>query len=63
MPLAYFLILFTRGQGLEPRLMASKATVLPLDDPRTFSEHSLDQPATFRVVMQVGDPRTKKTII
>ena len=26
--------LFIRGLGFEPRLMASKATVLPLDDPR-----------------------------
>ena len=28
------------GQGLEPRLMASKATVLPLDDPPIF-RHTL----------------------
>lgn len=25
-----------RGLGLEPRLTASKADVLPLDDPRSF---------------------------
>lgn len=30
-----------RGQGLEPRLAASKAGVLPLDDPRNkFSSHA-----------------------
>ena len=27
--------ILVRGQGLEPRLKASKASVLPLDDPRS----------------------------
>lgn len=33
-----------RGLGLEPRFTASKAGVLPLDDPREASIHQIGQP-------------------
>ena len=34
----YYFLFFTAGQGLEPRYWASKAHVLPLDDPAITSD-------------------------
>ena len=38
---------FARGQGFEPRYAASKAAVLPLDDPRIFIDFKKTQPVRF----------------